>query len=173
MALRLLEPCEGARNMGNLVWLEDLEKRGLSYGDLLGFLEGLHWKCVCSPIHDRDVYTVDDVKGWKKRHTDKETHEITEEDLQRCPEVGAPKKKHIHVYHCFKGPRKPKDVAKYWDYRAAFRSGPRLGCYSPLLRAHGRAEQGTVRPLLYSWLFQRRHLGNLGCKQLQQVLKPD
>lgn len=115
MSLRLLDPNEGARNMGNLVWLEDLEKRGLSYGDLLGFLEGLHWKCVCSPIHDRDVYTVDDVKGWKKRHTNKETHEISEEDLQRCPEVGAPKKPHIHVYHCFKGARKPKDIAKYWS----------------------------------------------------------
>ena len=55
MALRLLEPTESVRQMGNMVWMEDLEKRGSSYGDLLAFLEELHMPLVCSPSHDRDV----------------------------------------------------------------------------------------------------------------------
>lgn len=114
MALRLLDPNEGARNMGCMVWVEDLEKRGYTYGDLLAFLEDLHVQCVCSPIHDRDTYTAEDVRGWCKRHLDPDTGEVAEESLPLQPVMGNPKKPHVHVYFKFKGPRKPKDFAKYW-----------------------------------------------------------
>lgn len=115
MALRLLQPTEMVRQMGNMVWIEDLEKRGHSYGDLLAFLEGIHVPCVCSPIHDRDTYTADDVRGWCKRHIDPDTGEVAEGDLPRQPRVGEPKKPHVHVYYNFKGKRKPRDVARLWE----------------------------------------------------------
>lgn len=115
LALRLLEPTESVRQMGNMVWMEDLEKRNLSYGDLLAFLEGLHMPLVCSPIHDRDVYQPEDVRGWRERHIDPDTGDVREEDLERQPVVGGLKKPHVHVYYNFKGKRRPRDVAKFWE----------------------------------------------------------
>lgn len=115
MPLRMLKPEEKARNLGCMLWIEDLDRAGLSYGDVLAFLEGLHMPCVCSPVHDRDTYTADDVKGWCQRHIDPDTGEVRTEDLERQPQVGAPKKPHIHIYFAFKGVRQPKELSKYFD----------------------------------------------------------
>lgn len=112
MALRLLKPDEGARNMGCIVWLEDLERAGMTYGDYIGFLADLHMAVVCSPVHDRDQYTAEDVRGWVKRHIDPDTGEVAGEYSNAQPSVGDHKKPHIHTYFCHKGQRKPKYMSE-------------------------------------------------------------
>lgn len=114
MPLRLLEPTEAVRQMGNMVWLEDLEKRGYNEGTLLMFLESLHMPLVCSPLHDRDTYNAEDVRGWNRRHINPDTGEVFEGDLPRQPVVGGKKKPHYHIYYAFKGKRRPRDIAAYW-----------------------------------------------------------
>lgn len=115
MALRLAKPNELLRNYGCLYWVEDLERAGLTYGDLLAYLEGLHVECVCSPIHDKDKYTADDVKAWCKRHIDPDTGEVASEYTNRTPEVGAPKKPHIHVYFKMPGKKKPIHMSQLME----------------------------------------------------------
>lgn len=112
MALPLAKPNEKIRTWGYLFWVEDMERNGRSYGDLLGFLEGMHVKCVCSPIHDRDRYTKEDVEGWLMRHSDPETHKVSEDDLKRVPEVGSNKKPHVHIYGQSAGPTTPMALAQ-------------------------------------------------------------
>lgn len=115
MALRLLGEAEQARNMGCLIWVEDLERAGLTYGDLLGFVEGLHMPCVVSPMHDRDTYTDDDVRAWCRRHQDPDTGEVATEHTNRTPRVGDPKKPHVHIYFAFRGKRKPSEMSRQFD----------------------------------------------------------
>lgn len=115
MALRMLGETEAARLMGCIIWVEDLEKNGLTYGDLLGFLDGLHMPCVCSMIHDRDTYTADDVRGWVKRHIDPDTGDVAAEFSNRTPKVGDPKKPHIHIYFCLQAKRQPRYMSKLFD----------------------------------------------------------
>lgn len=118
MALRLLRENEGSRMTGRIVWCEDLEKANKTYGDLLGFLQDCGVQCVCSPVHNMDHYTPEDVRGWLKRHEEcvnKDTGEIAPEYVDRLPKVGDKKKDHIHIYFRSKGPKKPKDWAKILD----------------------------------------------------------
>lgn len=115
MALRLAKPNELLRNYGMLYWLEDLERAGLTYGDLLAYLEGLHVECVCSPIHDRDHYTEDDVRGWVKRHIDPDTGEVATEYTNRQPRVGDLKKPHIHIYFKMPGKKKPIHMSQLME----------------------------------------------------------
>ena len=110
MPLQILRDNEGARIAGTIFWLEDLERLGLTYGDLLGYLEDSCVCWVCSPIHNRDKYTPADVKGWKKRHEeliDADTGDIASEFESMVPKVGDSKKPHIHLYGHVKGPKKP------------------------------------------------------------------
>ena len=115
MALRLAKPNELLRNYGMLYWVEDLERAGLTYGDLLGYLEGLHVECVCSPIHDRDHYVEDDVRGWVKRHIDPDTGEVATEYTNRQPRVGDLKKPHIHIYFKMPGKKKPIHMSQLME----------------------------------------------------------
>ena len=113
MPLPMAKPNQSYRLLGYIVWCEDLERIGKTYGDLLGFLSDLHIACVVSPIHDRDRYTKEDVEGWKYRHTDSETHVMKPEDEARIPEEGSAKKAHIHVYWSLSGSRKPTWLCEY------------------------------------------------------------
>ena len=73
------------------------------YGALLSYLASLHVPCACSPIHDKDEYDENDVKNWRTRHgldrlTGKPLKDCPDpEDEFRCPQVGTPKKAHVHV----------------------------------------------------------------------------
>lgn len=115
MALRIAKPDEMLRQYGMLYWVEDLERAGLTYGDLLCYLEGLHVECVCSPIHDRDTYTADDVRAWCKRHIDPDTGEVATEYTNRTPQVGQPKKPHIHIYFKCPGKKKPIHMSQLME----------------------------------------------------------
>lgn len=115
MALRLAKPNELLRNYGMLYYVEDLERAGLSYGDLLGYLEGLHVECVCSPIHDRDWYVEDDVRAWCKRHIDPDTGDVADEYTNRTPRVGDKKKPHIHIYFKLPGKKKPIHMSQMME----------------------------------------------------------
>lgn len=115
MALRIAKADEMLRNYGCLYWMEDLERAGLTYGDLLAYLEGLHVECVCSPVHDRDTYTEDDVRGWRKRHIDPDTGEVASEFTNREPRVGDRKKSHVHVYFKMPGKKKPIHMSQLME----------------------------------------------------------
>lgn len=155
MALKLLKQGESSRMVGYIFWIEDLEKSGKTYGDLIGYLEDCGAQCVCSPIHDRDHYTAQDVKGWIGRHDkyiDADTGEIAPEYTDLVPKVGALKKAHIHIYFRSKGPKKgpqwaeiledfmPVDPRRFvkvvdWDYivrYCAHMDAPTKAPYDPL-----------------------------------------
>lgn len=118
MALRLLRDGESTRMTGRIFWIEDLDRAGITYGQLLGFLQDCGLQCVCSPIHNRDRYTPEDVRGWLKRHEEcvnKDTGEIAPEFVDRLPRVDDPKKEHVHAYFRSKGPKKAVDWAKTFE----------------------------------------------------------
>lgn len=105
MAMRLMRQGDKKRLQGIIVWMEDLERDGHTYGDLLGFLEGLGVPLVVSPVHDRDTYTADDVRDWVTRHIDPDTGMLADEYTNLAPKVGVLKKPHVHVYFKFGGAR--------------------------------------------------------------------
>lgn len=115
---RLSETGAKVRRAIAIVYIEDLEKAGKSYYDLLGFLDHLHIKAVVSPIHDMDVFSPEDVLDWCARHRDPETGDVdvkycdyerdpstgevlkdpkTGKPFSKAPYVGKPKKKHCHI----------------------------------------------------------------------------
>ena len=100
---RLSDTGEKVRNVVALIYLEDLEKSGKTYGDLLAFLDHKHFRAVVSPIHDRDYFTGDDVRDWCERHIDPETGDLDTHYLDDAPYVGKPKKPHCHVAVMSKG----------------------------------------------------------------------
>lgn len=113
MAQMLLEG-EKARNVTTIVWLEDLQKLGYGYYDFAGYLQALQMECCISPLHDRDMYTPEDVRAWLKRNPDvydPETGDIAPENVDRVPKVGDPKKSHIHLMLRSKGAR----TGKWWS----------------------------------------------------------
>ena len=59
---RMANTGEKARNILGLVYIEDLQKAGHTYGDLLAYLDGMTCKCACSPVHDKDWFTSEDVR---------------------------------------------------------------------------------------------------------------
>lgn len=131
MALRILGPDEPARLLGCIVWVEDLERAGLTYGDLIGFLADLHIQCVCSPVHDRDRYTAEDVRSWRRRHIDPDTGEVASQYTNREPAVGDSKKPHIHVYFYLRGKRKPREMSGYMDLLVPGLIAPNRWAYVP------------------------------------------
>lgn len=94
---RLYQTGAKVRNVIVLIYLEDLEKAGKGYGDLIAYLDSLHCKAVVSPIHDRDHFTSKDVFDWCERHIDPETGDLDTHYLDSAPYVGKPKKPHVHV----------------------------------------------------------------------------
>ena len=94
---RLSETGEKVRNVVCLIYLEDLEKVGKTYFDLLGYLDHIHVVAVCSPLHDRDTFSPEDVRDWCLRHIDSETGDLDTHYLDSAPYVGKAKKPHVHV----------------------------------------------------------------------------
>lgn len=94
---RLCDTKTKVRNVIFLVYVEDLEKAGKSYYDLLQFLDSKHMKAVVSPIHDRDHFTGQDVLDWCTNHIDPETGDLSERYIDKAPYVGKSKKPHVHV----------------------------------------------------------------------------
>ena len=106
------------RVAGAIYWMEDLEREGLTYGQLLGFLSDCGVKCVCSPIHNQDKYTEEDVRKWRKRNQDKLdplTAEILSEFDETAPKIGDSKKPHVHMYLTAKGPKGGKGWSEIFE----------------------------------------------------------
>lgn len=88
-----------------------------TYGDLLSALSDMKMRCCCSPVHDKDTFTAQDVKKWISAHTDKKTGKIADEAVKAgLPIEGQHKKAHVHVMVCADGPQQPvwfqKEFAK-------------------------------------------------------------
>lgn len=100
---------EVARNVAFLVWEEDLQKCGKTYGDLLSYCEHLNIPIAVSPWHNQDRYTARDVENWVDRHIDPDFYDFISEDLEEvrkvAPRVGDYKKSHAHVLVKGSGPR--------------------------------------------------------------------
>ena len=114
MANYMLRDGEKARTVTTIIWVEDLERR---YGDhwkkhFYGYLADLRIPVCCSPIHDKDTYTEEDVSAWCRRHIDPDTGEVADEYTNSQPRVGDPKKPHIHIIAITKGPMTREDFSK-------------------------------------------------------------
>lgn len=95
--VRLCDSCKKVRRVVCLIYMEDLEKVGKGYYDLLGWLDHYHIPAIVSPIHDRDHFTAIDVLDWCTRHLDPETGDLDTHYVDSAPYVGKPKKPHIHL----------------------------------------------------------------------------
>lgn len=102
---------EKVRNVIVLIYIEDLEAAGTDYFGLLEYLASLHMECCCSPIHNRDKFTGEDVRTWCEQHIDSETGDLDVKYVDNAPYVGKPKKPHVHVL--FKGPSQQN--AEWWS----------------------------------------------------------
>lgn len=105
MANYLLKQGEFARTVTTILWVEPLQRL---YGDkweskLHGYLAGLLIPVCCSPVHDKDVYSDEDVRNWIRRHIDPDTGEVADKYTNQTPKVGDPKKAHVHVILIVKG----------------------------------------------------------------------
>lgn len=104
-----LKAGEVCRNAACLIWQEELEAHGKTYGDLLAFCEGLNIPVAVSPWHNKDRYTADDVRKWVDRHIDPDFYDFISEDIEevrsKAPRVGDFKKTHAHVIIKNAGPR--------------------------------------------------------------------
>lgn len=113
MANYMLKFGEKARTVTTLVWVEDLERR---WGDswpkyFYGYLADLRTMVCCSPVHDKDTYTDEDVRNWVRRHIDPDTGDVATEFTNEKPKVGDPKKAHIHLIVIVKGPQTREDFS--------------------------------------------------------------
>lgn len=113
MANYLLKPGEKARTVTTIVWVEQLEKR---WGDhwakhWYGYLADLRCMVACSPLHDKDTYSEEDVRNWVRRHIDPDTGEVATEFTNAQPRVGDAKKAHFHVVLIVKGPQTREDFS--------------------------------------------------------------
>lgn len=114
MANYQLKSGEKARTVTTIVWVEDLERR---YGEhwqrhFYGYLADLRIPVCCSPVHDHDTYTDEDVSAWRRRHIDPDTGEVATEYTNQEPRVGDPKKAHIHIIVITKGPMFREDFSQ-------------------------------------------------------------
>lgn len=110
---RLYKTGAKVRNVIFLVYMEDLEALGLSYYNLCAYLDSMHVKAVVSPIHDRDLFTSQDVLDWCTRHEDPSTGDLMENYIDSAPFVGKPKKAHVHVGIVSKSQRSAKEWADF------------------------------------------------------------
>lgn len=94
---RLSVTGEKVRNAIVLIYIEDLERCGATYGALLAYLDSLHMECCVSPVHDRDCFTADDVWSWCERHIDPDTGDLDMNYVDAAPYVGKHKKPHAHL----------------------------------------------------------------------------
>lgn len=110
---RLYQTGKKVRNSICLIYVEQLEKAGKTYGDLIAYLDSLHCKAVVSPIHDRDTFASQDVFAWCERHIDPETGDVGTQYLDDAPYVGKPKKPHIHLGILSKSQRNAQEWSEY------------------------------------------------------------
>lgn len=110
---RLSDTGAKVRNVIGLIYIEDLEAVGKTYGDLLAYLDSKHCRAVVSPVHDRDTFTRQDVFDWCERHIDPETGDLDEHYIDSAPYVGKPKKKHVHVGILSKSQRNASEWSAY------------------------------------------------------------
>lgn len=80
-----------------LLYVEDMELYGRTYGDLLAYLDNMALKAAVSPLHDKDKFTADDVWKWCERHIDPDTGDLDIRYVERAPYVDMPKKAHCHL----------------------------------------------------------------------------
>lgn len=112
---RLSDTGEKVRNVVCLIYLEDLEAVGKTYGDLLAYLDHKHLQAVVSPIHDKDTFTGNDVLDWCNRHYDKATGDVDTRYIDKAPYVGKPKKMHLHMGCLSKGPLDAEHWSEKFD----------------------------------------------------------
>lgn len=98
-----------------IVYMEDLEAVGCTYGDLLAFLDSLHVRCAVSPIHNKDVFTADDVWSWCERHIDPETGDLDVHYLDDAPYVGKPKKDHAHLMFLMRSKKSVEEMSNLFS----------------------------------------------------------
>lgn len=113
MADYMLKYGEKARTVTTIVWLEQLERRwGEDWKRMwYGYLADLRCMVACSPLHDQDVYSDEDVRNWTRRHLDPDTGELADEYTNALPKVGDPKKPHFHIVLIVKGPMNREDFS--------------------------------------------------------------
>lgn len=80
-----------------IIYIEDLEKAGKTYGDLLAYCDSIMMRVAVSPIHDRDYFTSDDVWKWCEQHIDPDTGDLDLNYVDNAPYVGKQKKPHCHI----------------------------------------------------------------------------
>ena len=110
---RLFQTNAKVRNVIVLIYIEDLERAGKTYGDLIAYLDGLHCKAVVSPIHDKDYFTPEDVRAWCERHIDPDTGDLDTHYLDSAPYVGKAKKPHVHVGILSKSQRNAREWSEF------------------------------------------------------------
>lgn len=97
---RIANTGEKVRNVLVILWREELERYGHTYGDLLGYLDDLQIQCAVSPWHDRDTWTSEGVLNWCTMHINPETGDLDEQYIREhddIPAVGKNKKAHVHM----------------------------------------------------------------------------
>lgn len=99
---RMIEK-QRARNVETLLYPEDIDvtENETVRGRIMAYVEGLRVPAALSPLHDKDQYTLEDVRKWIKRN---EERGMTEEWFaEHMPRVGQIKKPHYHLMITFKG----------------------------------------------------------------------
>lgn len=94
---RLSETGQKVFHFLGIIYLEDLEKNGSTYGGLLAYCDSVKMPIAVSPVHDRDYFTSDDVWSWCEQRIDPETGDLDVNYLDAAPFVGKPKKPHCHI----------------------------------------------------------------------------
>lgn len=117
MANYNLKSGEKARTTTSIIWIEQLERRWGEHWQkhFYGYLADLRTQVACSPIHDKDVYSEEDVRNWVRRHVDPDTGEVADEYANQEPRVGDCKKPHIHIIVIVKGPMKREDFTALFE----------------------------------------------------------
>lgn len=132
-----------ARNVTALIYLQDT---GKSYGELLEFLDGLHMPCACSPEHDADKYTQEDVNKWVRSHTDA-FGRVDENAIRRgIPEVGQHKEKHVHILLCANGPMQPEYFTKLFEPFCHVRYWQKVNSVPSMLRYFAHMDSPEKTP---------------------------
>lgn len=116
---RLIKDGEKVRNAEVIIYPDtiycpvDMEGEPLCtpFARLISFLDGCGIKCLCSPLHDNDVYDLDDVVAWRRRYALKYgLMADAEKVITESPKVGQKKEPHYHVDLYASGPHD----AAYW-----------------------------------------------------------
>lgn len=117
-----LDASDKVRMVTLIIWLEEMSRYNADnpLGGLLEYLEGLNMPIACSPLHDRDTYSAEDVRKWVRRNIDPDTGEVREDKLDFMPKVGDRKKAHVHVIIESKNPL-PVDAENGMSWCGMFR----------------------------------------------------